>query len=111
MIYCNVLSVHPMQDPDNCCTTPAFFKDDLVSGCETSIKAKQNNITAECIANCLLSKSNVINTNGSLKKDVLTPFLIKQTGDAVWDKAITNAVNVCIDDGKLFWGGPRSDNN
>lgn len=71
----------------------------MVAQCETTIKAKGNNVTAECIANCLLSKSNVFNANGSLKTDVLSAFLIKQTGDAVWDKAITNAVKICVADG------------
>lgn len=91
----------PQSDPDKCCKTPNFFNNDMVAGCETAVQSKGNNVTAECIANCLLSKNGVINANGSLKKDALTAFLIKQTGEPVWNKAITNAVNVCIDDGKL----------
>lgn len=90
----------PQSDPDKCCKTPTFFDDTMVGGCETTIRGRGNNVTAECIANCLLSKNNVVGADGSLKKDVLNTFLIKQTNDAVWNKAITSAVNVCIEDGE-----------
>lgn len=89
----------PNSDPDQCCKTPTFFKNEMVLACETAVQNKNNTPSAECIANCLLSKNGVINTNGSLKKDALSEFLIKQTGDAVWNKAITNAVKICVDDG------------
>lgn len=89
----------PQSDPDKCCATPKFFNDEMVGSCETAIKTKGNNVTSECIGNCLLSKSSVVAATGSIKKDELTAFLIKQTGDAVWNKAITTAVNICVEDG------------
>lgn len=89
----------PQSDPDQCCKTPTFFKDDIILNCENQIKAKKNNLTTECIANCLLSGGKALNGNGSINKDTLTSLLIKQTGDSVWNKALTTAVNICTEEG------------
>lgn len=94
-----LFSLH--QDPDKCCKTPMFFKDDLVASCDASIKAKSTNVTAECMATCLLTKNNVLDAQGSMKKDALTAFLIKTTNDAAWNKALTSAANACVNDGEL----------
>ena len=88
----------PTSNPDDCCKTPTFFKNTDVSKCESDITARGNNVTAECIANCLLS-SNKVFSNGVLDRKALTDFLIKQTGDSEWNEEIGKAVNTCADSG------------
>lgn len=77
----------------------------MVKNCETAVKARGNNITADCIANCLLNRNNLLNSDGSVKKDALTAFFIKQANDQVWNAGITKSVNTCVEDGKFYRNG------